>query len=129
MVLLNRSSTGLLDHNRVKSYKHFRDNGYTNLVAARKARAIRDKKQTDKAVALVKEYGEKNGSLTPAKLLEKRKAQDEADLANVAKRHRPTQPWSCLATSSTCNGSPKRAEDISRLDGYCLFCRNHCAVP
>ena len=82
MVLRNRSSTGLLDHNKIKSHEHFRGNGWTNLIAARQARAVRDEKQTDKAVALVKEYGEKNGSLTPAKLLAKRRAQDEADLAN-----------------------------------------------
>lgn len=82
LVLMNRSSTGLLDNNKTKSHEHFQANGYTNLVAARAARAARDEKQTDKAVDLVQEYEKKHGTLTPPAIVEKRRAKDAADLAN-----------------------------------------------
>jgi hypothetical protein len=82
MGFMNRSSTGLLDSNKVKSREHFKANGWTNLIAAREARAARDKEQIAKAIALVDEHEKKHGTLTPAHVIEKRKAKDEADLAN-----------------------------------------------
>lgn len=51
-------------------------------MAARKARAIRDEKQTDKAVALVTEYETIHGTLTSTYGIQKRRAKDAADLAN-----------------------------------------------
>jgi hypothetical protein len=53
MVLMNRLSTGLLDVNKVKSHDYFRANDWSNLVAAREARAVRDKEQTAKAAATI----------------------------------------------------------------------------
>jgi hypothetical protein len=82
MGFMNRSSTGLLDSNKVKSREHFKANGWTNPIAAREARAARDKEQIAKAIALVDEHEKKHGTLTPAHVIEKRKAKDEADLAN-----------------------------------------------
>jgi len=81
LVLMNRSSTGLQDSNKRGSQKHFKENGYLNLVAAREARAARDKKQADKAIALVAEYEKKHGTQTPAGVIKKRRAKDAADLA------------------------------------------------
>jgi hypothetical protein len=72
MFLMNRLDTGLLDSNKVKSREHFKANGWTNRVAAREARAARDKEQTAKAIALVDEYEKKHGSLTTAATIRKR---------------------------------------------------------
>jgi hypothetical protein len=80
--LMNRSSTGLLDKNKKGSQEHFKKNGWTNLVAAREARAARDKNQTAKALALVDEYEKNHGVLTSPAIIQKRKEKDAADLAN-----------------------------------------------
>jgi hypothetical protein len=82
MILMNRSSTGLLDSNRIKSQEHFKANGFSNLIAARKARAVRDEQQTAKAIALVDDYEKKHGSVTSAATIRKRQQKDAADLAN-----------------------------------------------
>lgn len=81
LVIMNRSSTGLLDINKIKSHEHSRANSWSNLVAARDARAVRDQEQTAEALALVDNYEKENGIITDPATIKRRKAKDEADLA------------------------------------------------
>jgi hypothetical protein len=81
LVLMNRASTGLLDVNKIKSHDHFRANDWSNLAAAREARAVGDQKRTAASLALMDEYEKKHETLTDPATIRKRKARDEADLA------------------------------------------------
>jgi hypothetical protein len=66
--------------NKIKTHEHFRANNWSNLSAAREARAIGDKKRTAASLALVDEYEKKHRILTDPATIAKRKAKD-ADLA------------------------------------------------